>query len=125
MANEVTILIYKPSTQSTEEYVVVINPVEYEKYKKGDTSVAPALIVDSFDVFHCSTGHTGKLGKASKQQLETAFGSSKDDKVIEFMLKNGERKSGNFGSKYGDRNDSRTPVFINQVQMKPYVKHVM
>lgn len=28
MGKEITIVIYKPSTQSTEEYVIIVNPVE-------------------------------------------------------------------------------------------------
>jgi hypothetical protein len=28
MVNEITIVIYKPSTQSTEEFVIIVNPVE-------------------------------------------------------------------------------------------------
>ena len=61
----------------------------------------------AFDVFHCATGHTGSKDRASDQQLATVFETSKKDDVIQFMLKNGVRKTGNFGSKWGDRNDSR------------------
>ena len=28
MANDTSIVIYKPSTQSTEEYVIIVNPEE-------------------------------------------------------------------------------------------------
>ncbi|KAG8714260.1 hypothetical protein FRC08_012159 [Ceratobasidium sp. 394] len=108
MGKEITIVIYKPSTQNTEEYVIVVNPEEYKKYKDGGHSVAPALIVDSFDVFHSSTGHTGKLGKASKQQLESTFGTSRDDEVVKQILDKGVSKSSaSFASNFGDVNLAR------------------
>ncbi|KAL5636699.1 hypothetical protein ACGC1H_000608 [Rhizoctonia solani] len=108
MAKEVTIVIYKPSTQSTEEYMIVVNPEEYKKYKDGGESVALALVVDSFDVFHSSTGHTGHWGKASNQQLEEAFESTKLEDAVKQILDKGVSKSGHgFGSKIGDPNLSR------------------
>ncbi|CAE6394936.1 unnamed protein product [Rhizoctonia solani] len=108
MGKETTIAIYKPSTQTTEEFMIVVNPVEYKKYKDGDTSVALALIVDSFDVFHSSTGHTGQWGKASKQQLEGVFGTSRDDDVVKQILDKGISKTGSgFASKTGDTNMSQ------------------
>ena len=108
MGKEVTAVIYKPNTQSTEEYMVVVNPEEYKKYKDGDTSVALALIVDSFDVFHSSTGHTGQWGRASKQQLEGTFGTSKEDEAVKQVLDKGVAQTGSgFAHKWTDTNDSR------------------
>ncbi|EUC66539.1 shwachman-bodian-diamond syndrome protein [Rhizoctonia solani AG-3 Rhs1AP] len=108
MTKEVTIVVYKPSTQNTEEYMVVVDPDEYKKYKDGDTSVALALIVDSFDVFHSSTGHTGHWGKASNQQLQGTFESTKPEDAVKQILDKGVSKSGQgFGSKIGDPNLSR------------------
>ena len=49
----------------------------------------PILHCQAFDVFHSGQGHQGKLGKASKQQLETIFGTSRDDDVIKFILEKG------------------------------------
>ncbi|KAG9128270.1 hypothetical protein FRC07_001911 [Ceratobasidium sp. 392] len=97
MGKEITIVIYKPSTQNTEEYVIIVNPEEYKKYKDG-----------AFDVFHSSTGHQGKLGKASKQQLESTFGTSRDDEVVKQILEKGTAKSGSgFASNFGDTNIAR------------------
>jgi hypothetical protein len=47
-----------------------------------------------FEVFHSGQGNQGKLGKASKQQLENVFGSSKDDVVVLFMLENATLQGG-------------------------------
>ncbi|KAJ1308901.1 hypothetical protein OPQ81_004587 [Rhizoctonia solani] len=108
MTKEVTIVIYKPSTQNTEEYMIVVNPEEYKKYKDGDTSVALALIVDSFAVFHSSTGHTGQWGKASKQQLEGVFSTAREEEVVKQILDKGVSKTGKgFGLKPGDTNLSQ------------------
>ncbi|CAE6371435.1 unnamed protein product [Rhizoctonia solani] len=146
MGKEVTIVVYKPDTQKTEEYMIVVNPEEYKKYKDGgeclyispnsflahqssceqtrkialnhlklawlilnDTrSVAPALIVDSFTVFHSSTGHTGQWGRASKQQLEGIFGTEKEDVAVQKILEKGEMKSSaSFASQVGLPNLSR------------------
>ncbi|CAE6459862.1 unnamed protein product [Rhizoctonia solani] len=71
-------------------------------------SVALALIVDSFDVFHSSTGHTGHWGKASNQQLQGTFESTKPEDAVKQILDKGVSKSGQgFGSKIGDPNLSR------------------
>ncbi|QRV87877.1 shwachman-bodian-diamond syndrome protein [Ceratobasidium sp. AG-Ba] len=90
MAKETTIVISKPHAQSTED------------------SVPLALIVDSFSVFYCEQGHTGKFGKASKQQLENSYGTSKDDEVVKKILETGiAQTSSSFTSKFGDTNMSR------------------
>ncbi|KIM20647.1 hypothetical protein M408DRAFT_73689 [Serendipita vermifera MAFF 305830] len=84
-----TKLIYKPDTQSTDEYILFVNPEEYIKYSKDGGSIPIVEVVDSFDIFYSNQGNQGKLGKASKQQLENVFGTAKDIDVAEFMLKNG------------------------------------
>ncbi|KAJ7167497.1 DUF1960-domain-containing protein [Mycena filopes] len=98
-------VIYKPDTQSTEEYTVIVNSEEYKKWKDG----ALALVVDSFDVFVSSQGAQGHLGKASKQQLETVFGTSKDVDCVEKVLKEGREQAieGVSGSGYTGSNPSR------------------
>ncbi|CUA69382.1 hypothetical protein RSOLAG22IIIB_03907 [Rhizoctonia solani] len=88
--------------------MVVVDPAEYKKYKDGDTSVALALIVDSFTVFHSSTGHTGQWGKASKQQLKNAFDTEDEDIATKKIIDQGEMKSStSFASQVGLPNLSR------------------
>ncbi|CAE6465481.1 unnamed protein product [Rhizoctonia solani] len=114
MGKEITIAVYKPSSQSTEEYMVVVDPVEHKKYKEGDTSVPLSRIVDSYSVYHSSTGHTGKWGKASKQQLEGTFETSKDDDVVKIIVDKGvSRTSDSFASKLGDTNLARGSGNLN------------
>jgi len=108
MGKSVHKVIYKPSSQSTEEYIVIVDPEEYNKWKEGDTSIALTFVVESFDIFHSTQGNQGKLGRASKQQLETEFKTSDEDKVIDFILKNGTLQSSDkIGTGGASLNDSR------------------
>ncbi|KAL5487623.1 hypothetical protein ACEPAI_5731 [Sanghuangporus weigelae] len=99
MVKALTKVVYKPNTQSTEEFVMIVNGPEYKKWKEGDTTIPLTEVVDSFKVFHSSTGHTGHLGEASKQQLENAFGTSKDIDVATKLLKEGSAQA---GESFGD-----------------------
>ncbi|KAF8592756.1 DUF1960-domain-containing protein [Ramaria rubella] len=77
-------VIYKPDTQSTEEYMLIVSREDYNKWREGDTSIPLSQVVE------CNVqGNQGKLGKASKQQLETVFGTSRDDDVVKFILEKG------------------------------------
>ena len=60
----------------------------------------------AFDVFHSGQGNQGILGRASKQQLDTVFGTTKDDEVVAKILKDGQTRVGDkfdreLGSKLG------------------------
>ncbi|CAG7848810.1 SubName: Full=Uncharacterized protein {ECO:0000313/EMBL:CCA68136.1} [Serendipita indica DSM 11827] len=89
MTKSLTKLIYKPDSQSTDEYIMFVNADEYRKYSSGDSSVPIVEVVDSYDVFFSTQGNQGKLGKASNQQLESVFNTKNEDRIAEFMLKNG------------------------------------
>ncbi|KAH6915090.1 ribosome maturation protein [Coprinopsis sp. MPI-PUGE-AT-0042] len=107
MAKSLSKVIYKPDSQSTEEYTVVVNPEEYAKWKAGDTTIPLVEVVDSFQVFHSTQGSQGILGTASKQQLDTVFGKNKDVDVVEYILKNGSQQAGESiqaGNQFGSRN---------------------
>ncbi|KAL1735870.1 AFG1-like ATPase-domain-containing protein [Schizophyllum commune] len=102
----VTKVAYKPDTQSTDEYLVIVNADEYKRWKDGDTTIPLVEVVDSFDVFHSGQGNQGILGRASKQQLDTVFGTTKDDEVVAKILKDGQTRVGDkfdreLGSKLG------------------------
>jgi ribosome maturation protein Sdo1 len=93
MTKALTKVIYKPDTQSTDEYMVIVDPDEYKKWKNGDTTIPLAQVVDSFSTFHSTQGTQGILGKPSKQQLDTVFGTSKDVDVVTHILKNGREQA--------------------------------
>ncbi|KAH9482525.1 SDO1-like protein C21C3.19 [Psilocybe cubensis] len=83
MPSALTKVIYKPDSQSTDEFMIIVNPDAYKKWKDG-----------AFTVFHTGQGSQGILRQPSKQQLDTVFGTHKDIDVVEFMLKNGKEQSG-------------------------------
>ncbi|KAJ6515606.1 hypothetical protein C8R45DRAFT_957092 [Mycena sanguinolenta] len=78
-------VIYKPDSQSTEEFTVIVNTVEYNKWKEGE-------VVDSFQVFWSAQGAQGVLGKPSNQQLDTVFETHKDVDVVTFILEKGREQ---------------------------------
>jgi hypothetical protein len=43
-------VVYKPDSQSTDEFMVIVNAEEYKKWIKGDKTIPLADVVDSFDV---------------------------------------------------------------------------
>ncbi|KAF9238763.1 DUF1960-domain-containing protein [Melanogaster broomeanus] len=101
MVKSVTKVVYKPDTQSTDEFIVIVNPAEYRKWKNGGErcqflteSVPLAEVVDSFEVFHSGQGAQGLLGRPSKQQLDNTFGTSKDVEVISIVLEKGKEQPG-------------------------------
>ncbi|KAF8213836.1 ribosome maturation protein [Mycena galopus ATCC 62051] len=102
-------VIYKPDSQSTEEFTVIVNPEEYKKWKDGVSTIPLADVVDSFQVFWSAQGAQGVLGKPSNQQLDTVFETHKDVDVVAFILKEG-REQGTEGvtsSAFTGKNPSR------------------
>jgi len=107
-ANTMTKVVYKPDTQSTDEYIVIVNHEEYTNWKAGDTTIPLSRVVDSFSIFFTEQGNQGKLGKASKQQLDTVFGTSNEDEAVKKLLELGTAKVGDALPKgYGGTNDAR------------------
>ncbi|KAH7887521.1 ribosome maturation protein [Phlebopus sp. FC_14] len=92
--NHVTKVVYKPDSQSTDEFIAIVNPVEYKKWKAGGDTIPLTEVVDSFEVFHSGQGAQGYLGRPSKQQLDNVFGTSKDVDVITILLQRGKEQAG-------------------------------
>ena len=72
-----------------------------------DRTIPLTEVVDAFEVFHTGQGAQGLMGKTSKQQLENAFGTSKDDIVVEKILTEGELQSAAVKDGYSTKNDSK------------------
>ncbi|KAF7355554.1 SBDS domain-containing protein [Mycena sanguinolenta] len=91
-------VIYKPDSQSTEEFTVIVNTAEYKRWKDGGESrslrwtLPLAEVVDSFSVFWSGQGAQGVLGKPSNQQLDTVFNTHKDVDVVTVILKEGREQ---------------------------------
>ncbi|EGO02013.1 hypothetical protein SERLA73DRAFT_132746 [Serpula lacrymans var. lacrymans S7.3] len=113
MVKNVAKVVYKPDSQSTDEFIAVVNPEEFKKWKDGDSSIPLASVVDSFEIFHSGQGSQGLLGRPSKQQLETVFGTSKDVDVMTIVLQKGREQAGEgfsggtFSSAKGSMLDTR------------------
>ncbi|TFK20358.1 DUF1960-domain-containing protein [Coprinopsis marcescibilis] len=87
-------VIYKPDPQSTDEFTIIVDQDEYSKWKNGDTSIPLSQVVDckTFTVFFSGQGAQGILGQASKQQLDTSFGTHDETEVVEHILKHGREQ---------------------------------
>jgi len=114
MPRSITKVVYKPDSQSTDEYTVIVNPDEYAKWKAGDTSLPLAEVVDSFEVFHSSQGAQGLLGRPSKQQLDTDFNTHVDVEVVEYILKHGREQAGTMGTSSGGVTNLARGSFVDQ-----------
>lgn len=122
MARGVTKVVYKPDSQSTDEFIAIVNPVEYKKWKEGDTTVPLADVVDSFQIFHTGQGTQGILGKVSKQQLDTVFNTTNEDEAMKILLQKGREQSseGISGGVSTSTNPSRGSAGIDtRGKMKP------
>jgi len=94
MTRTVHKVVYKPDSQSTDEYIAIINPTEYKKWKEGDTTIPISDVVDSFQIFHTGQGSQGILGKVSNQQLDNVFGTHNDVEAMTIVLQNGREQAG-------------------------------
>ncbi|CAL1700454.1 unnamed protein product [Somion occarium] len=83
-------VVYKPEPKSTDEFVVIVHPSEYKKWKEGETSIPLTEVLDSFEIFHSTQGAQGILGRPSHQQLENEFGTHKDLDVALQILEKGK-----------------------------------
>ncbi|KAG2115934.1 DUF1960-domain-containing protein [Suillus discolor] len=95
MPKSLTKVVYKPDTQSTDEFITFVNPAEYKKWKAGDRTIPLAEVVDAFKIFYSNQGAQGILGAPSKQQLDTIFGTTKDVDVLMHILEKGKDQAGN------------------------------
>ncbi|WBW71988.1 SBDS family protein Rtc3 [Schizosaccharomyces osmophilus] len=57
---------------------------------RSDKTIPLTQVVDSFQVFSLNKGSEGELSKASKLELENAFGTSKDVDVCSKILSEGK-----------------------------------
>ncbi|KAK0491410.1 DUF1960-domain-containing protein [Armillaria novae-zelandiae] len=94
MTKSISKVIYKPDSQSTDEYCLLVNTEEYKKWKAGGeySSIPLADVLDSYQAFHSGQGPQGILGKPSNQQLDTVFGTSKDVDVALIILEKGRHQ---------------------------------
>ncbi len=71
--------------------------------------------MSAFQVFYSNQGNQGLLGKPSKQQLDTVFGTHKDDDVVLAILQKGKLQAseGISTSNFGTTNVARGSIGVN------------
>jgi len=89
MPKALTKVVYHPDPATSDEYTLIVNPVEYKKWKAGDTSIPLVEVVDSFNVFHSNQGNQGLLYTPSQQQLDTHFETHNETDVVKIVLEKG------------------------------------
>nr|ABU41922.1 hypothetical protein [Dactylellina haptotyla] len=116
MAPSYTKAVYKPDSQSTDEFIIIIEDADLaQKWIAGDRTIPLVEIVDSFDVFHTGQGSQGILERPSKQVLDTVFSSTNEQDIVQIVLEKGRIITGATPHKFGSKNDSRSGNYQNSV----------
>ncbi|KAH9965757.1 hypothetical protein BC827DRAFT_1179634 [Russula dissimulans] len=109
MGKSITKVIYKPDPNASDVYLVIVNPVEYKKWKDG------VEVVESFEVLSSNQGPQGLLRRPSKQELDNEFGTHVDVDVVQQILEKGKEEAGESiaSGKWGSKNDSKGGAFLD------------
>ncbi|KAF2638322.1 DUF1960-domain-containing protein [Massarina eburnea CBS 473.64] len=90
---------------SADDYIIFVDSVQALEEWKKDSSVPLAQVVSGFKVFVTHKhGNQGVLDTASNQQLESEFGSSKEDDVVKAILQKGTVQESDNKERQGDTN---------------------
>ncbi|TKA55462.1 hypothetical protein B0A53_02388 [Rhodotorula sp. CCFEE 5036] len=104
--------VYKPDSMSTDEYIVIVGDVAAaEKWKGGDRYARcdpTPTDLTAFDVFHTGQGSQGLLARPSKQDLDTIFGTTNEDAIVEQILTKGTIKTSEMPHGWTSRNDQKS-----------------
>jgi len=91
-----------------EDFIVLVEDKDALESWKKDSSTPLAQVVDGFKVFTThGQGAQGILDSASKSTLEGAFGTSKEDEIIETILRDGQLQSTTASARESSTNDSK------------------
>ncbi|KAF7197705.1 SDO1-like protein C21C3.19 [Pseudocercospora fuligena] len=75
---------------SNDDFIIFVDSAKAVQDWKQDSSIPLAQVVSGFKIFVThKQGNTGIMDGASKAQLESEFGSSKDDDVVKQILEKG------------------------------------
>jgi ribosome maturation protein Sdo1 len=89
---KVTRITYKDAEKSPAEVYIYADAGQTTKWRK-DKSIPLVDVVQSFNIYESEVGgNTGIAMTPSKQTLETIFGTSNEDAIIEKILDTGDRK---------------------------------
>ncbi|KAJ3094534.1 hypothetical protein HDU97_007959 [Phlyctochytrium planicorne] len=88
---KVVVSLPREHTQEKDTFYVIANKEELESYRGGDTSIALANVVESYDIYESqSGGASGKSLRANHQRLSSCFNKDKEDDIMAFILKTGQ-----------------------------------
>ncbi|KAJ2900510.1 hypothetical protein MKZ38_002415 [Zalerion maritima] len=100
--------VHYKGPETENDFIIFVEDREALNKWREDTSVPLAHVVQSFKVFTThQQGASGALDGASKQILETEFGTSVDEEVIKTILQKGDVKEMEGHARNGSMNDSR------------------
>ncbi|KAJ9110700.1 hypothetical protein QFC19_001529 [Naganishia cerealis] len=92
MGKEINIVVLKPVPQSTKEYMVIINPDEYKKWKGGDKTIPLVQVVDGMLLFSSETGSQGRWLTPAAGEIAADFDNyNADGSVKEGMYDHTKR----------------------------------
>ncbi|KAI0307000.1 DUF1960-domain-containing protein [Multifurca ochricompacta] len=108
MVKSITKVVFKPDTNASDVFLVIVNPVEYKKWKDG------VNVLDSYEILSSNQGPQGLLRRPSKQELDNVFGTHTDVDVIQQILEKGKEETGEgiASGKWGNKNDSKGSAFL-------------
>ncbi|KAI0065985.1 DUF1960-domain-containing protein [Artomyces pyxidatus] len=106
MGKSLTKIVYKPDPNATDVFLVIVNPVEVSHHR---STIPLVEVLDSFEVFSSNQGSQGILGRPSKQELDTVFGTHTDTEVILQILQKGKEEAGESiaSGKFSSKNDTK------------------
>ncbi|KAI0303907.1 ribosome maturation protein [Russula brevipes] len=115
MGKSVTKVVYKPDPNASDVFLVIVNPIEFKKWREGDLTIPLVDVVDSFEILSSNQGPQGLLRRPSKQELDNVFETHVDVDVIQKILENGKEESGESiaYSKWGSKNDSHGSAYLD------------
>ncbi|KAK4503550.1 hypothetical protein PRZ48_004465 [Zasmidium cellare] len=91
-----------------DDYIVYVDSKQAVEDWKKDSSVPLAQVVSGFKIFVTHKhGNQGVQDAASKAQLESEFGTSKDDDVVKQILEKGSIVESANSGRDGNKNDSK------------------
>ncbi|KAI0000049.1 hypothetical protein BJV77DRAFT_904343, partial [Russula vinacea] len=92
MGKSVTKVVYKPDPNASDVFLVIVNPVEYKKWKDGGNHYYPHHgSIAAFEILSSNQGPQGLLRRPSKQELDNEFGTHVDVDVIQHILEKAKR----------------------------------
>ncbi|KAI0053777.1 FYSH domain-containing protein [Auriscalpium vulgare] len=115
MGKSLTKIVYKPDPNATDVFLVIVDPVEFKKWKEGGYTIPLVSVLDSFEIFSSNQGSQGLLGRPSKQELDNVFGTHTDTDVVLQILEKGKEEAGDSitSGKWASRNDTKGSAVVD------------